>query len=484
MGTAKKKVGKRSVDFKSLYEGMKSNILKFALIICKDVLKDTVPDFHKEIYTLLTTKDRIALAAPRGFAKSSLAKVYILWCVLFKIRLDICIISASETLAVEHLRYVKTKLESDQKILSWWGDLKSEKWTENHLIVQHPCGTRINVRAKGAGGQIRGFRPDCLVLDDIETDDSVESEEQRKKLKSWLFKACINTLLPGGQLVLIGTLIHPLSVLSDLLDTPNGWDKKKYKAYIEGIEKEGHELWPEARNHTWLQQRKSEIGSWAFAAEYMNDPKTDETAPIKDDQIRYWEELPKQMGLVIAVDPAYSEDAKADWKVACLVGMDQNHNRYLVHYVRTHEPQGAFIDAILNLWLQHKNNITSIGIPNKGVEKSFFQSFLKRAEERHLFPPTAELGNVFTSQTGGKTRDKKSRVIAALQPLFEQGKYYIGANHIEARDELLTIGSSRWDDVVDAMAYAEQIITPRYYEQQEYKPVTAEVSPEGYGIEY
>jgi hypothetical protein len=54
-------------------------------------------------------------------------------------------------------------------------------------------------------------------------------------------------------------------------------------------------------------------------------------------------------------------------------------------------------------------------------------------------------------------------VVAALQPLFEQGKYYIHGNHIEARDELLTIGSSRWDDLVDAMAYAEQILQPVYY---------------------
>ena len=53
-----------------------------------------------------------------------------------------------------------------------------------------------------------------------------------------------------------------------------------------------------------------------------------------------------------------------------------------------------------------------------------------------------------------------------LQPLFEQGKYYIHKNHVEAREELLTIGSSRWDDLVDTLAYAEQILTPMFFEEK------------------
>jgi hypothetical protein len=118
-------------------------------------------------------------------------------------------------------------------------------------------------------------------------------------------------------------------------------------------------------------------------------------------------------------------------------------------------------DGIINLWLQNRNTVTAIGIPNSGVEKAFFDSFLKKCEERKLYPPVVELKNSFT-QTGTSIsiRGKKARVTAALQPLFEQGKYFINPNHIEARDELLTIGSSRWDDIVDTMAYAEQILCP------------------------
>lgn len=403
------------------------------------------------------------VAAPRGFAKSTIiSRFYPLWLAVFGKAKDITLISASETLAIGFLRDIKREIESNKMILDMFGDLRTDKWTENLVILK----TGTIIRARGAGGQIRGFRPDVIICDDIETDESVESEEQRKKLKDWLFKACINTLLPDGQFIIIGTIIHPLSVLADLLTMKNGWEKRKYQAYKNAIQEPGNELWADNWNHEALQKRKNEIGSWAFSAEYLNNPVSNETAPVQEKHIRYWEELPKQYSCVIAVDPAYSDDETSDYKVASVVAIDQVGNHYLVDYIRTHDPIGSFQDSIINLYLRYRDTLVSVGIPNSGTEKAFFDSFLRKCEERKVISiPIVELKNAFTSSaTNVSVRNKKQRVVAALQPLFEQGKYYIHGNHIEAREELLTIGSSRWDDVVDSMAYAEQILQPIYYD--------------------
>jgi len=444
----------------------KDDFLEFSKFFLKHYLTSEIPDFHKEIYALVPKVNRLVIASPRGHGKSTILSVfYPLWLALFGLRKDICIISASEGLATEWLRKIKRELETNQRLIAFFGDMKSDKWTESQIILNNPW--KVVIRARGAGGQIRGFRPDCIVGDDIETDESVESEEQRKKLKEWLFKACLNTLLPEGQFVLIGTIIHPLSVLADLLVMDNDWEKRKYQAYKDGKQEEGNELWAALWNHEKLQIRKKEIGSWAFASEYMNNPISDETAPIKENQIRYWKELPSQISVVVSVDPAYSEDINADYKVASVVAIDQNLNRYLITYIRTHDSLGDFIDGIINLWLQNRNICTGVGIPSSGVEKGFFDSFLKKCEERKLYPPIVELKNTFTNTaTNVSSRNKKSRIIAALQPLFESGKYYIHSNHIEAREELLTVGSSRWDDIVDTLAYAEQIITPVYMDNK------------------
>lgn len=448
-----------------LYKAFLKDQCLFAEFFLPSTVNAQSPDFHKEIYELMSTENRIALAAPRGFAKSTIiAKIYPLHAALFKKHRDICIISASEGLASEHLRFIKQEIEGNVKIKSFWGSLVSDKWTETLLVVKHPDGFTTTIRAKGAGGQIRGFRPDCIILDDIETDESVENEDQRKKLKSWIFKACLNTLLPGGKFVFIGTIIHPLSVLSDILAVDNGWSKRKYKAYMGGYERAGDELWPQMWPHDKLQERKKEIGSWAFASEYMNDPIADGTRAIRDDHIRYWKEMPRQYSAVIAIDPAYSEDENADWKVAVLVAIDQNMNRYLLDYVRCHDPSGEFIDQIINLWQRNKGYITAVGCPSGGGDKEFWNSLQKQADHRRIAWPLVELKNVFKSATGQDIRNKKERCIAALQPLFEKGMYYIGPNHLEARDEILTLGSSKHDDLVDALTYCENILTPVYYD--------------------
>jgi phage terminase large subunit-like protein len=448
-----------TLEEKKYYYNLYSNYLEsFARFFLGHLLTSQVPEFHNEIYKLLPNPKRLVLASPRGFAKSTIVSIiYPLWLTLFKKRQDICIISASEGLAVDWLRKIKRELESNPKIQMFFGDLRSEKWSESHIITKDG----VNIRARGAGGQIRGFRPDVVICDDIETDESVRSEEQRKLLKDWLFKACLNTLIPGGQFIIIGTIIHPLSVLADLLSIDNNWEKRKFQAYREGKQEAGYELWGELWSHDKLQARKREIGSWAFSSEFMNSPISDETAPIKEESIRYWKVLPTEYSAVIAVDPAYSEDENADYKVAVLVLCDTQANRYLAHYIRSHMKIGEFQDAIINLWMLHRNVITGVGIPNVGVEKGFFDSFLRKCDERKLYPPVAELKNVFVSaSTTISSRNKVSRVTAALQPLFEQGKYYIGQEHLEARDELMSIGVSRHDDLVDAMAYAEQIIQP------------------------
>jgi len=448
-------------EVKALWE---SDFYEFVTFFLNIHLTSDVPDFHKQLYRLLPKGNRLVLASPRGFAKSTICSVfYPLWLALFKHRKDICIISASETLAIDWLRKIKTEMETNPMLLYIFGDLRSNKWTETHIITRDG----VNIRARGAGGQIRGFRPDCIICDDIETDESVESEEQRKKLKDWLFKACLNTLMPEGQFIVIGTVIHPLSVLADLLAVDNGWEKRKFQAYKDGRQEAGYELWGSLWTHERLQVRKAEIGSFRFASEYMNDPMSDETAPIKEEHIRYWKDLPPQYSGVIAVDPAYSDDESADYKVASLIVMDNNYNRYLLHYIRTHIPIGEFQEAIINMWHSGKNFITSVGIPNAGTEKGFFDSFLKKCEQKKVYPPIAELKNVYTNaQTQVSARNKKARITAALQPLFEQGKYFIRAEHIEAREELLTIGASRWDDVVDTMAYAEQILTPSFGDEK------------------
>lgn len=156
-------------------------------------------------------------------------------------------------------------------------------------------------------------------------------------------------------------------------------------------------------------------------------------------------------------------------------------NRYLLQYIRTHAPVGEFIDGVLNLYLRYKDRLTKMGVPSGGTEKEFYRSLVNKAIERKMFGvPFVELKNVYTTATGEAKRNKGARIIAALQPLFEKGKYYIAPYHIEAREELLCItphSLPRWDDIIDTMASAEQILSQVYFDTpgfEEQQPVDLE----------
>ena len=90
-----------------VFTATKESVYLFAEFFLKPLLKSESSGFHKELYKLLPSSKRLVLASPRGFAKSTICSViYPIWLALWGNAKDICIISASETLAVDWLRKI------------------------------------------------------------------------------------------------------------------------------------------------------------------------------------------------------------------------------------------------------------------------------------------------------------------------------------------------------------------------------------------
>ena len=78
------------------------------------------------------------------------------------------------------------------------------------------------MEALGSGKKIRGrrhrnWRPDLLVLDDIENDENVNTPEQRRKLDSWFKKAVSKCGDTYTDIMYIGTVLHYDSLLANTL---------------------------------------------------------------------------------------------------------------------------------------------------------------------------------------------------------------------------------------------------------------------------
>ena len=465
------------------------NIQAFAEVFFPHFLNIKSADFQEEIYTELSKGHTFsAYEVFRGGGKSTIGLIIKpIHFALFKPIGDISLVSKSEAFILNEItRKIKAELKNNKDLIALYYEIygqkpETEKWAESYFVLTNG----IAFEGCGIGGQLRGGRRGLVVLDDLEDEETASSEEQRDKLKRRVNKELIPKLLPQGELIYFGTPIHQLCYLHQVVQTPdNGWKKKIYPAFKE----DGSEQWVGMFPKDRLEQIRTTMGSNYFSTEYLCNPTADMNVPIKENQIKYWTELPKQYSCVIAVDPAFSDDESADYKVAVVVGIDQANNRYLLDYIRTHVPTGEFQDQIINLYHRYKGNLTGVGLPHgTGGDKEFFKSFVDRCLNRSVSMPLMELSDTFTTASGEVKRKKTGRIVAALQSHFERGQYYIHANHMEAREEILTIGQSRWDDLVDAMTYAEKILQPIFYDMQQYQESveeleTANRGDTGYGL--
>ena len=168
---------------------------------------------------------RQVVAAPRGHAKSTnFTFKDSLHAILYAYKHYILILSDSSEQAEGFLDDIKTELEDNANIIMDFGSLKGDKaWRTGVILTK----TDIKAEAIGSGKKVRGrrhrnWRPDLIVLDDIENDENVNTPEQRRKLKNWFDKAVSKAGDTYTDIMYIGTILHYDSLLNnELLDGVN-----------------------------------------------------------------------------------------------------------------------------------------------------------------------------------------------------------------------------------------------------------------------
>jgi hypothetical protein len=224
------------------------------------------PDFHRELDRIwmdgvlkgkfpLTKQDskiisrlpgcKRGIAAPRGHAKSTnLTFKDTIHAIVYEYKHYPIILSDSSDQAESFLDNIRVEFEENEAIIEDFGDLRGKVWSTGVIITS----TDIKVEAIGSGKKIRGrkhrnWRPDLLVLDDIENDENVRTPEQRKKLENWFYKAVSKAGDDYTDIVYIGTLLHYDSLLAKVLKNP-GYKCVKYKAVLSfAIKKELWDQW-------------------------------------------------------------------------------------------------------------------------------------------------------------------------------------------------------------------------------------------------
>ena len=443
----------------------KNDIWFFVEYYLPHIQKVKTPDFHREIMEMLQNELRLGIAAPRGYAKSTVVfQIYALHCLLFEQGEDILIISGSDDMAVEQLNSkIKFELEQNDKLIDdfspilQWGEKLSSKWTTNHLIIfkTDKNGRKkvfSQIRAKGRGCQVRGFRPSKVICDDLEDDDLVKSEEQRKDLKYWFLSALFNVMRPEAQFIVIGTILHPMALLADIVrkKEPFGkWKTKVYKALIDG----DRSLWADLYPTEKLIEKRTEIGTYSFEKEYQNNPISSDICLWKPPWIKKYDyhHKPKFIRKFVALDMASSEKQSSDWSALCCVGETEDGRYYEIETIRGHWGTWDLVEHTIDFYAKHRP--IKLGIEEQAAQQILKPVLLREARARGVNLPIEVLALGNYSDTEKKThtpRDKYTRALSVIH-FWENGQVYL--KNEDLVEEITVFPTGAHDDMVDAVVY-------------------------------
>lgn len=427
------------------------DIEQFGKFFFSHHLKLGTPAFHKEIYGMYEGEwDKIAIAAPRGHAKSTITDlIYLAWVVCNKKAKFTLLVSDTYSQSTLFLEALKAELEGNERLRMFYGNLTTDKWSEGE-IVTNDC----MIKALGAGMKVRGLkfresRPDLILVDDLENDELVENKERREKLERWFNGALVPCMGKGGRIIVIGTILHYDSLLYKLTknEAYTEFHKKTYKAINDnGV------LWEEHLNRAELEKIKSEYiangQGYLFYQEYQNDPVSDENRKFKIEKMQHWSEEQikgKMLNVFISIDRAYSTDKTADFTGIVINRVDDQNNWYIAAE-RFKGDEKQLIDKIFDLKSYY--NPLKIAIEQNAFEFTLKPHLEDEMRRRNVFFSIEEL------KTGGASKIHR---IEGLVPRFEAKTIYLRKEDIDLVDELIRFPMGEHDDLCDALSYQLQI---------------------------
>lgn len=471
-----------------------SNFLKEHMKVQSTGELQKSPAFHFELTSLYSTEKFIAIAAPRGHAKSTVTSLfYVIHAALYERKKNIVLISASEDMAKKFLRRVKDELEFNKHLIHFFGFQKTDKWSETEIKLQN--GTVIS--AKGREAQLRGLidganRPDLIILDDIEDDELVRSSLRRQDLEEWFNGAVLPSLDPySGQVIFIGTILHEDSLLNRLLNKELYPDfiSKRYAAITTsgaGSANPGEpvSLWPERFSIELLNKKKESYIARGklpqFYMEYLNNPIPTETATFKKEYFTFYEELPDQklndIYFEVFIDlGGGSAKQTADPTAMVVLAIDKHNTIYVHDYVNKQlgTDTNKITEEILTLFGKyHPRRFTF----EKTVATNMIIASLKEALIKKNVHINIELvtPNRGSGDRRGNMSDGKFQRIAAMEGAFKLGVIKLKHWQHELMDQLLAFPRATHDDLADALAYGYQHLSRRRL----YEDTSEETAPD------
>lgn len=325
--------------------------LLFGIIYCRDVITDdrgqvTFSDLHLElcrgamnwVVPQPLMEDRHVYVAPRGCGKSSWGfKILPLWAAAHGHKRFVAAFSSSATQSQTHLLGFKRLLDSSPLIREDFPELCSPAKRPNGNSIadsqeMYYADSGFTITAKGLDSGVLGLvnprneRPDLLLMDDVEPDES----NYTPYLANKRLVTILDTVLPmnlGASVVIVGTVTMPDSIIHSLVKTvvypeethPDWIRSEKFRVHylkpiIDKDDGTRRSIWPGKWSLEFLEERESDR---SFKKNFLNLPLSANSDYWSYEDIRYG--TIDETKVLLQIDPAVTSKRTSDYTAFAVI---------------------------------------------------------------------------------------------------------------------------------------------------------------------
>lgn len=354
---------------------------------------------------------------------------------------------------------------------------ESEKWTNSAIVVKRKKRTKeATVETIGAEGELTSKHYDHITFDDLVGFENSQTREQLQKTIKW-WRTAQSLLKPTASQDIVGTpWAHGDLYAAIIAD----WRAGKFKMqpwrqpcfltkhpgtirldvrgnmlpdeYVTDAQGRMLPAFPERYTLEKLKEKKALLEAPEWAAQWILNPNDEETAVFPRSKARIVRRDmipdPATLWCAMAIDPAISTKAWADYSAIAVVGFDSHGLMYVLDLRRGRWSEDELVNQAYDAY-RRTPGIVALGIEALGFQKIYRREFMRAGEKRGYLPLTA---------LERDTKVGKSTRIRSLRPYWNNGEMILAADlhslddFLDEAERFRLYRDSTHDDMLDALA--------------------------------
>jgi len=396
----------------------------------------------------------------REGGKTTLEKLFIIWCITFKKRMYPNIDAFDKENAERIVFDIAFEMVNNTRFKQDFGILFSKERSisdiKQNRINNFITENGIRIEAHSTQESMRGRlhlnqRPDLLTLDDFETNKTKVSTAYTKQVRDHITEGMAG-LAPNGVILYCCNYLSEYGNVQWLINRA----KLDPKIRVRNIPvvMNGKPSWPAKyvmtdeelpvqSNMVSIEDKRRQLGSLVFSYEMMNTPIDEMTAEFKKEFVQYATEdfiKNKETTCYITIDSAVSEKDHADF-TGVTINRLTIENKWYIRTYRLKVNSKELIDHLF--YLQETYNPTFLGLEETTFTMAvepFLQDEMRKRQKFFVVTPVKHKGI------------NKEMRIRGLIPRWESRSIFFIGDNLEILDEMRTFPNGQFDDVLDSLS--------------------------------